>query len=213
VCADLLRVELRDHSELVLTYEVGTDEWVADPPPGSGELEIHASGVMDWALVPSYPEPRLRKEDHPALLSWVHDEVEVYFSQPVEDPMGLAAELLATHRNVSGRFIDPGSTFNTQVPLAELLARGHGQVARGPIPLIAQLRACLEAAGANPSLGDPRPPKIYEEDEQGGRWLAVEKRHELRVLELGLSWIVARSFRAEGRATEWMNISDWAALE
>jgi hypothetical protein len=129
-------------------------------------------------------------EDHPALVPLTAERAELYFRGSPEDPDDVGRRLHAAHERVVGPYLRFEKCVNANLPLAELLRGGHGQIASGPLPVLDAYARVLETHNVSVRMVGRAPARTW--DEVAMRYRDLPTR--LRVLDLGESFVVAQRF-------------------
>lgn len=140
------------------------------------------SGVSDWVSF---------TDEHPAALQFSRPHCQLYFRGDCHDPSRVAAELWQVHERATRGYIPFSRYVNLLQPLPGLLAGNHGQLADGPVWLVAEYEDVLRQFGMSHNRLPERTFKKWED----GRF--EEAPPDLWALILGESYFVGRSFSAE----------------
>ncbi|MCX5658695.1 MAG: hypothetical protein NTW19_03110 [Planctomycetota bacterium] len=131
-------------------------------------------------------------DDHPLLSEIVEDRVNLYVSRPAADPARVALALIASHSPMLRRWFSETHFFNAGVPPQKVLA-SYGLLASGPKSVMKGYAEVLSANAVGWSAPRGNDSPYYRTDEEV--WTNGE--HELRVLVLGGSYVIAAGFEAE----------------
>lgn len=136
--------------------------------------------------------------EHPALLPYLENNAELFFTGQPTDGSAMANELRAEHARAVANFLEFSDVVNDSpdLPLAELLSSGFGQLASGPITLIARYEAIAAERGLSTSLIDHGAPKRF--DEKAEDWESIQTPPKL--LWLGSSYVIGDEFTVTERA-------------
>jgi hypothetical protein len=165
---------------------------IVSRPETVGSALITCRGVAAWVITSDLFSVVEVTEEHPALLPWVDDQAELFFTGAVAEPTAIQDQLVSAHRRVAGRFIDFEATI-LERDLVDLLGGRHGKLADGPSTLLAAYQQVLEKAGVRCSVLLRGRPKRYIDTPDGGAWTDVSP--DLGVLTFGYdSYVVAEEF-------------------
>jgi hypothetical protein len=161
--------------------------------PGDGSSEQHwqveCSGVRDFLIRGEFAGGLEVFSEHPVLLAFTEQVTDLYFSSASPNPIATVGALFERHKEMVGSWV-PFERFLNVIPkrLSELLAASSGQLASGPVSLLAAYSTVLREHGVRSSLLPSRPPKLWD----GGKWVISDI--PLQALILESSYIVAQAF-------------------
>ncbi|HET9365736.1 MAG TPA: hypothetical protein VFP71_12070 [Candidatus Angelobacter sp.] len=148
-----------------------------DPPQ---RWDVHCGHVLSYNLQYGFANFFDLSDEHPVLWEFKHMNASAFFlGIPTDIPAALHA-LQQAHEKLCSSWIPFSRYFH--VPLPDLLAAGHGLLARGPIELLEQYRSTLSQFGTSVSICSSYMPRNDAE--------------EIKVLFIGSSYIVGSQWGA-----------------
>lgn len=132
------------------------------------------------------------REDHTLLSNIAEDHVSLFVARPAKDPAATMLALFNTHSPLFNRWCSPLRYFNSGVSPCEILS-SFGMLACGPKSVIKEYAAVLTAHSVRWSVARAIDSSYYRNHDE----VWTNGHHELRILTLGDSYVIATGFEAE----------------
>jgi hypothetical protein len=149
---------------------------------------VLCTSPLDYRLLPGDGPLRLHGEAHSAARQFLDPRVDLFFTGKGTDPLAAAEALHAAHLRIAGEWIPFDRYLNSAFRPAELLRKGSGKLASGPVFLVDEYaRVVTDFKVSTSRVAEFAPaidlPRVPDED-------------RLSLLQVGSSFVVAQEFAA-----------------
>jgi hypothetical protein len=172
---------------------------VVEPDASEEVWAVTAGDVREHRIEFAWTDGLALAEDHPLLWPHVGEQAQLFFAARPQDPLAMVGRLYERHRRETQGWL-PFDRFTNQVmEIGPLLGAGSGLLASGPVRLLTAYAEELAASAVPFSVAGHRPAKLWKPASDafmaGGQFVVGDQL--LKVLTVGDSYVVARSFAAK----------------
>lgn len=168
-----------------VTFQVNTG---ASGKEVNGEWQLSIKNYRKYRIDDAWSDYGFEVYDiHPLLLEYKEDKVSLYFSTGSENPDKLLSDVYKAHRAVCGEHI-PVEYFLSNTYLHEACYSKFGLFAKGPVSLLDEYKAVLEAHKMKCNFQGRYKPKYWHGDK------LLPEPEDIKLLILGDSYFIGQNF-------------------